>query len=58
MLRQLILAAIVSAIVACGVSLALRPAVEAGPQSRLAKLERRLEQVASFVGFFLGEDGA
>lgn len=57
-MKQLLITAVVSAIVACGVSLALRPAVEAGPQSRLAKLERRLEQVARFVGFFLGEDDA
>lgn len=57
-MKQLLITAVVSAIVACGVSLALRPAVEVGPQSRLAKLERRLEQVARFVGFFLGEDDA
>lgn len=55
-MKQLLLTAVVSAVVSGGVSLAMRPAPDAGQQSRLVKIERRLERIAAFVGFFLGDE--
>jgi hypothetical protein len=54
--KQLVLTVLLAAAVSGGVSWAMRPVTLAGQQTRIERIESRLQRIAKVVGLVFGED--